>query len=83
MYEAAFQICEDKGMLKAYLYACRRYMNGETYAQLLRKSQMYADMDLELTEEIKEIADKVQVLQYEDTMENWRSQYRRISTGEI
>ena len=34
-------------------------------------------------EAIKEIADKVQVLQYEDTMENWRSQYRRISTGEI
>lgn len=83
MYEAAFQICEDKGMLKAYLYACRRYMNSETYAGLVQKSQMYRDMDFELSEEIKGIADKVQVLQYEDTMENWRNQYRRISTGEI
>ncbi len=83
MYEAAYQICEDRTMLKAYLYACRRYMNGEAYSQLLEKSQLYLDIDEELTRELVEIAESVQVLQYEDTMENWKNQYRRISTGEI
>jgi len=83
MYEAAYQICEDRTMLKAYLYACRRYMNGESYSQLLEKSQLYLDIDEELTRELVEIAESVQVLQYEDTMENWKNQYRRISTGEI
>ncbi len=83
MYEAAFQICEERTMLKAYLYACRRYMNGESYSQLLEKSQMYLDIDEELVKEVVEITESIQVLQYDDTMENWKNQYRRISTGEI
>lgn len=83
MYETAFQICEDKSMLKAYLYACRRHMSAEAYAQLIGKSQMYIEMDAELAKEVDEVANEIQVLQYEDTMENWKSQYRRISTGEI
>ena len=83
MYEAAYQICEERSMLKAYLYACRRYMSGEEYCQLLGKSQMYLDIDEELTKELVRVAESVQVLQYDDTMENWKNQYRRISTGEI
>lgn len=83
MYQAAFQICEEKSMLKAYLYACRRYMNGEAYQQLLLKSPIYMDMEAELADEVMSIENSVQVLQYEDTLENWKNQYRRISTGEI
>lgn len=83
MYEAAFQICEEPSMLKAYLYACRRYMNREEYYRLLSTSTMYMEMDEELSKELKTITENVRVLQYEDTLENWKNQYRRISTGEI
>ncbi len=83
MYEAAYQICEERFMLKAYLYACRRYMTGEEYMRLLQKSRIYQEIGEELQGDIKEIADKVEMLQYEDTLTNWKKQYRRISTGEI
>ena len=83
MYEAAYQICEEKSMLKAYLYACRRYMNGEEYMRLLQKSSMYQDMEAELSGEVKILEEQVTILQYDDNLENWKSQYRRISTGEI
>lgn len=83
MYEAAFQICEEPSMLRAYLYACRRYMNREEYQQLLMKSALYWECDEKLQKEIEEIENSVQVLQYEDTLENWKNQYRRINTGEI
>ena len=83
MYEAAFQICEEESMLKAYLYACRKYMNGEMYMTLLQKSSIYQVVDNELTDEIAEIEGRIKVLQYEDTLENWKNQYRRISTGEM
>ena len=83
MYEAAFQICEEKSMLKAYLYACRKYMNSEEYMTLLQKSQIYQGVDNELAEVIPEIEGRIKVLQYEDTLNNWKNQYRRISTGEM
>ena len=83
MYEAAFQICEEESMLKAYLYACRKYMNGEEYMALLQKSQIYQAVDAELSCEITEIEGRIKVLQYEDTLSNWKNQYRRISTGEM
>ena len=83
MYEAAFQICEERSMLKAYLYACRKYMSGEQYLSLLQKSQVYQAVDGELEAAITEIEARIKVLQYEDTLENWKNQYRRISTGEM
>ena len=83
MYEAAFQICEEESMLKAYLYACRNYMSKEEYIKLLNRSQVYMNLDVVIAEEAAEIENSVQVLQYEDTLENWKNQYRRLSTGEI
>ena len=83
MYEAAFQICEEESMLKAYLYACRKYMSGEAYMALLQKSQIYQAVDSELAVEVAEIEGNIKVLQYEDTLTNWKNQYRRISTGEM
>ena len=83
MYEAAFQICEEESMLKAYLYACRNFMNKEEYTKLLQRSQIYMNMDALIAEEVAEIEESVQVLQYDDTLINWKNQYRRLSTGEI
>lgn len=83
MYEAAFQICEEETMLKAYLYACRCYMNKEDYTNLIQRSKLYMDMEAAIIQEVAEIENSVQVLQYEDTMKQWKNQYRRLSTGEI
>ena len=83
MYEAAYQICEDKDMLKAYLYACRKYMSAEQYADLIQKSALYQEMDQVLVAEVMELQRNVKNLHYEDTLSNWKKQYRRISTGEL
>ena len=40
-------------------------------------------IDEELSDDVQSIAEGVRILQYEDTLENWKNQYRRISTGEI
>lgn len=83
MYEAAYQICEEEAMLKAYLYACRHYMSKEEYRNLLHRSQIYMNLDAVIAEEVLEIENQVKVLQYEDTLTQWKNQYRRLSTGEI
>ena len=57
--------------------------NGEEYMELLQKSQIYQAVDSELADEIAEMEGRIKVLQYEDTLENWKNQYRRISTGEM
>ena len=83
MYEAAYQICEEKDMLRAYLYACRKYMSQEEYTSLLKNNLYYQELNSKLVEDIEEIESQIKVLQYEDTLTNWKNQYRRISTGEM
>ena len=83
MYEAAFQICEEESMLRAYLYACRKYMTGEEYMSLLQKSTVYQMVDSTIPGKVAEVEERIKVLQYEDTLMNWKNQYRRISTGEM
>ena len=83
MYETAFQICEETSMLKAYLYASRCYMSKDEYQSLLQKSQLYSNVEETLQNDINKIENRVKVLQYDDTLENWKNQYRRISIGEI
>lgn len=83
MYEAAYQICEEKSMLKAYLYACRKYMSTDAYIKLLQRSPMYQELNGELAEEIEKTEGSITTLQYEDTLVNWKNHYRRISIGEM
>ena len=82
MYEAAFQICEEESMLKAYLYACKMYMTETEYKYMLQRSPLYQEIDEWLCREKERLEQEVQELSYEDTLENWKKQYRRISTGE-
>jgi len=49
----------------------------------LQKSQIYQTVHSELVQTIPEIEGRIKVLQYEDTLNNWKNQYRRISTGEM
>ena len=83
MYEAAYQICEEKNLLLSYLYACRCYMNQEAYLELLSRSTVYQEVNELLKERLEEMKNEQVQLRYEDTLENWKKQYRRISTGEI
>lgn len=82
MYEAAFQICEEEAMLKAYIYACRQYMPREEYKRLLEKSQVYQSVEIRLQEEIAGIDQNMKFSLEEDTLEQWKEQYRRMGTGE-
>lgn len=81
MYEAAFQICEEESMLRAYLYACRQYMPEEEYERFLQKSQVYQSVDAQVKEEIAELEQKIKFLPQEDTFVEWKEQYRRMESG--
>ncbi|WP_461812069.1 hypothetical protein [Faecalimonas sp.] len=56
---SAFQICEEKSMLYAYLYCCHCYMDNEEYEKLLADNKMFKDADRFLVE--KEEAKKAQI----------------------
>lgn len=83
MYEAAFQICEEESMLKAWLYACRQFMEKASYKKLLEKSPLYQQMGEKLEKELEEkAAEKMPKLQ-EHQLAKWKEEYRRFGTGEI
>ena len=82
MYESAFQICEEESMLKAYLYACYRYLPKQEYEELLQKSQVYRGVDNLIQEEIEELEGKLKFSMTEDTLDKWKENYRRVGTGE-
>ena len=82
MYEAAYQICEDESMLRAYLYACKKYMSNIEYNDLVQKSSIYQKIDKWLEEERQRLEDEVQYLAKEDTLSKWKDHYRRMNAGE-
>jgi len=83
MYEAAYQICEEESMLKAYIYACMRYMMEEEYKAFIQKGQVYQEIDLLLKEEIQEADQKLRFSFEDDVLEKWKEQYRKTGTGEL
>ncbi len=82
MYEAAFQICEEEAMLKAYIYACRQYMSKEEYRLFLQRSPVYQGVELSLQEEIAEMDSHMRFSVDKDALEQWKGEYRRMGTGE-
>ncbi len=83
MYERAYQICEDKNMLKAYVYACYRYMSEKEYESLLQKSKVYKEIDLLLKQEMQDTEQSLKFSFQEDTLEKWKEQYRKTGSGEM
>lgn len=77
MYEAAYQICEDEKMLKAYLYTCYRYMSKEEYQILLSKSDIYRRLDIDMQQKIAKAEASTKVYQSGNIIEGWREQYRK------
>jgi len=68
--------------LKAYLYACYRYLPEQEYKNLLRKSQVYQGIDCLIQEEIEEMEGKLKFSMEDDTLDKWKENYRRVGTGE-
>ncbi len=83
MYEAAYQICEDETMLKAYLYACKMHMSRVEYGEMISRSQLYKKIDEWLTNERERLEEEIQVLSQEDSLKKWKEQYRKNHAGDI
>lgn len=83
MYETAYQICEDKTMLKAFLYASMQYLSEKEYILLLQKSRVYEEIDLLLKEELQDAEKNLKFSFKEDTLEKWKEQYRKTGSGEM
>ena len=82
MYEAAYQICEEEAMLRAYVYACKQSMSKVEYNALLQKSAVYQKIDDWIIEEKERLEQEVQMLSYDDTLQKWKEQYRRNNAGD-
>lgn len=78
MYDRAYQICEDKELLKPYLYASYKYMSLEEYHILLTKHEEYVEINAKMRQSIEEVKNSFQMEINEGTMEQWKRQYRRL-----
>ena len=74
---------KEESMLKAYLYCCKKFMNSESYAKLLEKNEVYHQVNEELSNEIEELKKHSRPTLNEETLSEWKEQYRRLGTGEI
>ncbi len=77
MYQEAYNICEDKGMLKAYLYASSRYLSADDYQALLKTNRIYQQMQFEILEMEQNVAGKIQALPDDSQLKEWKEEYRR------
>ena len=75
-YAAAFQICDDYEMVKAYLYACRQYMSAEEYHLLLSENNLFMMADKENSIKIHEAEETSSDVIDESKIEEWKSIYR-------
>lgn len=78
MYDRAYQICEEKELLKPYLYASYKYMSLEEYHILLTKHEEYVEINAQMRQEIEDVKNAFQMEITDGTMEQWKRQYRRI-----
>ncbi len=83
MYEAAFQICEEESMRKAYLYCCKKFMSSQSYTKLVENNEVYQQVNEALENEIEELKKRLKPALNEETLVEWKEQYRRLGTGEI
>lgn len=78
MYEAAYEICEEPEMLKAYLYCCRRAMPEEKYVKMLSGNPAFLSMDPQIKESIREVRREIDPDLPEKKLDQWKKEYRRI-----
>lgn len=77
MYDKAYRICEDKALLKPYLYASYKYMSLEEYHILMTKHPDYVEVNTVMRQEMEEIKEAMQAVPDSSQIEKWKRQYRR------
>ena len=77
-YAAAYQICEDYEMVKAYLYACRQYMSAEEYHLLLAENDLFKVADKEISAKIHEVEEVPEKQSDDELLNLWKNAYREI-----
>ena len=77
MYDRAYQICEDRTLLKPYLYASYKYMSLEEYHILLTKHDDYAEVNAQMRQKMEEFKRNTQMDPSPSLLEKWKQQYRR------
>ena len=77
MYDRAYQICQDKALIKPYLYASYKYMSLEEYHILITKQEEYMSLALDLAREAAEIRKHLPDETDPEYLEQWKRQHRR------
>ena len=77
MYDRAYQICEDRALLKPYLYASYKYMSLEEYHILLTKHEEYVEINAQMRQEIEDLKQDLASELDEEMLDKWKRQYRR------
>lgn len=77
MYDRAYQICQDKALIKPYLYASYKYMSLEEYHILITKQDDYMEINAQMRREIDEIRENMPEETDPDLIEKWKRQHRR------
>ena len=80
MYDRAYQICEDKELLKPYLYASYKYMSLEEFHILLTKHSEYQEVNAQMRSEMDEVKQNLQIEPNEVLLEKWMRKHRRNHT---
>ena len=78
MYEAAYGICEDSRMLKAYLYCCSKALPQKQYVKMLSGNPSYLMIDPLIKESVRNVRREIEPDLPEEKLEQWKKEYRRI-----
>ena len=77
MYDRAYQICQDKALIKPYLYASYKYMSLEEYHILITKQEEYMEINAQMRREIEEVRAAMPADAGPEMLEKWKRQHRR------
>lgn len=77
MYEKAYQICEDKGMLEGYLYASSRYLAADEYHKMVMSNEVFLEVDNKLAEKTARVKENISLDPSKEMLEEWKKEYRR------
>lgn len=77
-YREACSLCEDRDMIKAYLYSYSKAYPQEEYMKLLSGNPVYLSVDKKLKEELRRIHRDTDPEIPGEQLEIWKKEYRRI-----
>lgn len=81
-YREACSLCEDRDMMKAFLYSYSRAYPQEDYMKLLSGNPVYLSLDRKLKEELAKIHEDTDPDISLEQLEIWKKEYRRIDKNQ-